>query len=281
MAEAPSATKGILCTGTLLDREEVARGIHLLEFSLRALQGVLPPMPRPGQFYQVKCGDGPEHMLRRPLSAHGTDGTDDEVRIQFLVEVVGWGTGRLCTLEPGESVSLLGPLGNGFAIGKGDGKNLLVAGGIGIAPLYFLAREMEKSSIKYDMLAGFKSGDRYYRPLDDLSGGVEVYTEDGTAGELGVVSAAVPGCLERGYDAVYTCGPEAMMLSVAEKCDGAVVPCQVSLDSRMACGIGVCRGCVKEGTGGRRLCICTDGPVFDSHEVLWRDGTSASISNNN
>ena len=279
MAETPRATNGILCTGTLLGREEVAPGIHLLEFGLRAPQGVSPPMPRPGQFYQVKCGDGPEHMLRRPLSAHGADGTEGEVRLKFLVEVVGWGTGRLCALEQGESASMLGPLGNGFAIRKDSGKHLLVAGGIGVAPLYFLAREMEKSGFEYDMLAGFKSGERYYRPLDDLSGGVEVYTEDGTVGGRGVVSAAVSGHLERGYEAVYTCGPEAMMSDVAATCEGAMVPCQVSLDARMACGIGVCRGCAKEGIGGRSLCVCADGPVFDSHEVLWRDGTSASISN--
>jgi dihydroorotate dehydrogenase electron transfer subunit len=175
---------------------------------------------------------------------------------------------------------MLGPLGNGFTVRAGDGRHLLVAGGIGVAPLYFLAREMERSGVEYDILAGFSSGDRCCVPLDDLSGGVEVFTEDGAVGEKGVVSAAVPGRLGRGYEAAYTCGPEAMMSGVAATCEGAGVPCQVSLDSRMACGIGICRGCIKGGTGDRNLCVCADGPVFDSREVLWRDGTSASISNN-
>jgi dihydroorotate dehydrogenase electron transfer subunit len=216
LAEALLPATGILCAGTLLARQEVARGIHVMEFGLQTSQRVSPPVPRPGQFYQVKCADSPEHILRRPLSAHGADATDGEVRVRFLVEVVGWGTGRLSGLAQGERVSVLGPLGNGFTIGRGRGRHLIVAGGIGVAPLYFLAREMERSAVEYDLLAGFDRGDRRFTPL-------------------------------------------------------AQVPCQVSLDARMACGIGVCRGCVKEQTGGGSLCVCADGPVFDSREVLWRD----------
>jgi dihydroorotate dehydrogenase electron transfer subunit len=272
LAEISGRTSGTLCTGILLNREEVARGIHVLEFGLKTAQGALPAAPGPGQFYQVKCAEGPEHILRRPLSAHGAGRSDGEVRVRFLVEVVGWGTGRLCGLEPGEKVGMQGPLGNGFTVMEGGGKHLLIAGGIGVAPLFFLARHMEKSGIPYDMLAGFKSGERCYRPLDDLSGGVEVFTEDGTAGEQGMVSAAVPDRIKGGYGAVYTCGPEAMMAQVAVACEAVSVPCQVSLDARMACGIGICRGCVKEGTGGKSLCVCADGPVFDSTEVLWRAG---------
>jgi dihydroorotate dehydrogenase electron transfer subunit len=272
LAETPRHTEGTLCTGTLICREEVARGIHVLQFGLRTSQRVSPAMPEPGQFYQVKCSEGPEHILRRPLSAHGVDRTDGEVSVRFLVEVIGWGTGLLCGLEPGQSVGMLGPLGNGFAVAEGGGRHLLVAGGIGVAPLFFLACQMEKSGIPYDMLAGFKSGERCYRPLDDLSGGVEVFTEDGTAGERGMVSDAASDRIEGGYEAAYTCGPEAMMAQVAAACEAASVPCQVSLDARMACGIGICRGCVKEGTGGRGLCVCADGPVFDSREVLWREG---------
>jgi dihydroorotate dehydrogenase electron transfer subunit len=271
LAEALLPATGILCAGTLLARQEVARGIHVMEFGLQTSQRVSPPVPRPGQFYQVKCADSPEHILRRPLSAHGADATDGEVRVRFLVEVVGWGTGRLSGLAQGERVSVLGPLGNGFTIGRGRGRHLIVAGGIGVAPLYFLAREMERSAVEYDLLAGFDRGDRRFTPLDDLSGGVEVFTRDGTFGGRGVVSAAVSGYLERGYVAAYTCGPEAMMSEVAARCERAQVPCQVSLDARMACGIGVCRGCVKEQTGGGSLCVCADGPVFDSREVLWRD----------
>jgi dihydroorotate dehydrogenase electron transfer subunit len=262
-------TRGLLCTGTLLARRQVAGGVHFLEFRVEAGDGAAPPEPRPGQFFQFDCGGGREHLLRRPLSVHGVTEAGDGLLIQFLVEVVGWGTGRLCSLEKGERVGMLGPLGNGFTI-AGQGRFLLVAGGIGMGPMFFLAREMDLSGAEYDFLAGFRSGELTYGPLDGLAGRVEVFTEDGSAGTGGLVSDGVEGRLERDYLAAYACGPEGMMVKVAALCEDAGVPCQVSLDSRMACGIGACRGCVKEGTAGRRLCVCTDGPVFDSSEVAWK-----------
>ncbi len=268
MAEAPAATR-VLCTGALLARRQVAAGMHFLEFRVETREGAVPPVPRPGQFFQFECGGGREHMLRRPLSVHGITETAEGLLLQFLVEVVGWGTRRLCSLESGERVSMLGPLGNGFTV-AGPGRFLLIAGGIGTGPMFFLAREMERSGAEYDFLAGFRSGERRYGPLEGLTGCVEVFTEDGSAGTPGTVSDGVKGFLERDYLAAYACGPEPMMARVAALCERADVPCQVSLDSRMACGVGACRGCVKEGTAGRRLCVCTDGPVFDSSEVTWR-----------
>lgn len=268
MAEAP-ATTGALCTGTLLARRQVAAGIHFLEFRVQTRDGAVPPVPGPGQFFQFECGGGREHMLRRPLSVHGITESAEGPLLQFLVEVVGWGTRRLCSLEPGERVNMLGPLGNGFAV-AGAGRFLLIAGGIGTGPMFFLASEMERSGAEYDFLAGFRSRERRYGPLEGLTGRVEVFTEDGSAGSCGMVCDGVEGYLERDYLAAYACGPDAMMARVATLCERADVPCQVSLDSRMACGIGACRGCVREGTAGRRLCVCTDGPVFDSSEVAWR-----------
>ena len=209
-------------------------------------------------------------MLPRPLSVHGVTRWDDEVAVlRFLVEAVGWGTGRLCSLANGDEVGLLGPLGRGFSLAE-DGKALLVAGGMGIAPLFFLASEMDHNDKEYDLLAGFRSARQSYRPLSGLEGGVEVYTDDGSLGNMGMVSEGAEGRLERGaYSAVYACGPQAMMAVVAGISQEAGVPCQVSLASRMGCGIGACRGCVKEGRGGGNLCVCTDGPVFESHKVVW------------
>ena len=268
MTDLLSVTGGALRECTLLAREESGEGVFLLEFAVEPGGGT-PEAPSPGQFYQIRCGSGREHMLRRPLSAHGAKLESGMLKVSFLVEIAGWGTEKLCSLVPGERVSMLGPLGRGFVL-DGVGKALLIAGGIGVAPLFFLAREMEKAGVAYDLLAGFNTGDKYYRPLDDLNGSVVACTEDGSLGKRGLACDALAGYLARGYDAVYACGPEAMMSEAAGKCEVAGVPCQVSLDSRMACGIGACRGCVREGSDGRNLCVCSEGPVFDSRKVSWR-----------
>lgn len=268
MADITSPTRGVTCAATLERGEEASPGVFILEFRL---DGGLPvAQPVPGQFYQFNCGGGREHMLPRPLSVHDVTRWDDEVAVlKFLVESVGWGTERLCSLEDGDEVGLLGPLGRGFSLAE-DGKPLLVAGGMGIAPLFFLASEMDRSDKEYDLLAGFRSAGQFYRPLSGLKGGVDVYTDDGSLGNRGMVSGDADGRLEGGvYNAVYTCGPKAMMTVVAGISEEAGVPCQVSLASRMGCGIGACRGCVIEGRGGENLCVCSDGPVFESYKVAW------------
>lgn len=268
-----------LLTGILIKREQVARGIHILEFEL-ARRGKSAPPPLPGQFYNIDCGGEREHLLRRPISAHGKFGyTVGEPRIRFMVEESGWGTRSLCSRMPDDLVSLFGPLGRGFEIPH-DGRPLLVAGGLGLAPIFFAAQELDRVHAKYDLLAGFSIGERYYKVLGDLYGDIEVYTEDGTVGVKGLVSEGAAGRLEQAeYSVVLACGPEAMMEAVAKHAERAGVPCQVSLVSRMACGIGACRGCVREGRAGRNLCVCTDGPVFDSREVVWlsKRGMGGSI----
>ena len=203
------------------------------------------------------------------MSVHSAELSADGLELVFLIEVVGWGTEMLSSLAPGEEVELLGPLGRAFDISKSR-KALLVAGGVGIAPLYFLAKEFESSGESYELLAGFKTGEKCLGGLGDLQGEVTIYTEDGSTGTCGKVCDDLAQYLERDFDSVFTCGPETMMAEVARLCEGAGVPCQVSLEERMACGIGACRGCVREGTGGKNLCVCTDGPVFDSGEVAWR-----------
>lgn len=259
-------------TAVLTGRERVSQTIYLLEFEpTRPPAGTTGPLP--GQFYQVDCGGGREHLLRRPLSVHGVDGHDGAWTLRFLVQVVGWGTQKLAAAPEGTSFSMLGPLGRPFDLDTG-GRTLMVAGGMGIAPLFFAARELEAAGVECDFLAGFSTGDDYYPRLADLPGMVELYTEDGTVGRKGMVSAGVSARLaEREYAAVLTCGPDAMMEAVADACFRAGVRCQASLDSRMACGLGFCRGCVRVGSGGRNLCVCTDGPVFEAAEVYGgRDG---------
>jgi dihydroorotate dehydrogenase electron transfer subunit len=259
---------GLLGGGTLIGREKVSHDAHLLDFEIDEATET----PAPGQFYHLDCGGGREHLLRRPLSAHGlTVGDNGSAVVRFMVEVVGWGTARLCALERGARVGLMGPLGRGFAVVDG-GRALLVSGGIGLAPLFFLAAELDKDGSGYDLLAGFSTGDGYYPALSELKGSIEVFTDDGSVGAKGMVSdGAVRIIGEKDYSAVFTCGPEPMMEAVAGACERSGINCQVSLTSRMACGLGFCRSCVKKGRKGRNLCVCAEGPVFDSREVDWGD----------
>jgi dihydroorotate dehydrogenase electron transfer subunit len=166
---------------------------------------------------------------------------------------------------------MIGPLGRGFSLLDG-GKALLVSGGIGLAPLFFLASEMDKERSGYDLLAGFRTGEDFYPAFADLKGNIEVFTDDGNVGVKGVVSdGAVKLIEDNDYSVVFACGPDAMMEAVADACERSGVNCQVSLAARMACGLGFCRSCVKEGRTGRNLCVCSEGPVFDSKEVKWKE----------
>jgi len=259
---------GLLNRATLIDRQKVSHNAHILDFEIDGTTET----PGPGQFYHVDCGGGREHLLRRPLGVHGmTVPEKGAARVRFMVEVVGWGTARLCALEQGAQVGIMGPLGRGFT--RVDGaRAMLVSGGIGVAPIFYLASEMDKEGSEYDLLAGFRTGDDYYPALSDLKGSIEVFTDDGNVGMKGMVSeGAVPLIGNKDYSAVFACGPEAMMEAVADACERSGIGCQVSLTSRMACGLGFCRGCVKEGRGGRNLCVCTEGPVFDSRDVKWKE----------
>lgn len=241
----------------VIENRAVAERSFLLEL---ALEGELAALaPAPGRFYQVRCGAGKEHMLRRPLSALGfTPG--ERASLRFLVDVVGWGTGFLAGLEAGATVSLLGPLGRGFDT-SGTGKALLVGGGVGIAPLCHLAAGMEAAGREYEFVAGFATDAR--RPRGVLPEAVEIYTEDGSGGRRGTACDGVEAAVRRGCAEVFTCGPEEMMSEVASIAGRHGIACQASLDERMACGLGACRGCVKEGAGGRNLCVCLEGPVID------------------
>lgn len=255
---APALTQAVLARS-----ERVGAAIRVLEFTL---EGAPIAAPAPGQFFHVDCGGGREHLLRRPLSVLGYD-PGREPALIFLVEAVGWGTRRLCAMEPGEKVSVLGPLGRGFDLPDG-GRALLLAGGMGVAPLAYLARALDSTGVDFDFVAGFRDSGQCFSGLKDLGGEVRVFTEDGSTGDKGKACDGLEERLSGGdYSSVYTCGPETMMAVAARACEAAGVPCQVSLDSRMACGLGACRGCVKPGSGGRNLCVCLEGPIFDSKEV--------------
>jgi len=220
----------------------------------------------PGQFAEVLVEDAPGTFLRRPISVHDVD--SEKNVLSLLIQIVGEGSSRLVSLEEGDYMNLVYPLGKGFTI-DAPGKVLLVGGGCGVAPLLYLARELSKHSFEVHMLIGVRSSDYLMQiPEYEKYATVHITTEDGTAGEKGfVIHHSLFGRLSD-FKRVYTCGPEKMMKAVAKKSEEAGVPCEVSLENLMACGIGACLCCVTDTTKGR-LCVCTEGPVFNSKDLVW------------
>lgn len=223
------------------------------------------PGHRPGQFAMLQLDPDLRHrdpLLPRPLAIYRGKGTG----IEFRFEVVGRGTRILADLEQGAAVGVVGPLGNGFpAI---EGRAVLVGGGTGVASLYELARECGSRAV---VALGGRSANRILG-LDDfraLACELRIATEDGSAGRRGLVTDLL-GDLGPG-DTVCACGPHAMMQRVAVLAREAGARCRVSLESPMACGVGLCLGCVVRTTRGLRY-VCTHGPVFDAAEIVWEGG---------
>ena len=226
------------------------------------------PLPAclPGQFAELRVDDTQGLILRRPISIHGFDAEKNE--IAFLIQVVGEGTKRLAAVKEGDKVNVLLPLGNGFGIdGDKSKKLLLVGGGVGSAPLYYLGQELKREGYDFTFLIGArKKEDLYRREEFEAVGRVEYTTEDGSLGEKGFVTNH--SVLAEKFDKIYTCGPKPMMMAVAGYAKEKNISCEVSLENKMACGLGACLCCVEDTTSGNR-CVCTDGPVFSIDELKW------------
>ncbi len=216
---------------------------------------------RPGQFAQIACGA--EHFLRRPISL--CDQTGEELR--FVYEVKGSGTIWLSRRAPGDTVDILFPLGSGFAVPKNENL-LLVGGGLGVPPMLLCARRAEKAHA----VLGFRSA-----ALAILTGEfpcpTTLMTDDGSLGQKGFVDAAVRDLLKSGgFHRVLACGPKVMLRAVASAAQEFGVPCSVSMEERMACGVGACLVCAcktKTPDGETYSQVCRQGPVFDASEVVW------------
>jgi len=222
---------------------------------------------RPGQFVMVRCGD--ECVLPRPFSIHQVN--DDRMALFYAVWEDGKGTGWLSQRKASDNIDLLGPLGNGFVIQPASRNLLLVAGGIGIAPLHFLAQEALRIDCSVTLLTGAQTATQLY-PERLLPSGIKLVTatEDGTLGKKGMVTELVPDFVDRA-DEAFACGPMPMYRDMAlqkqkMKLDGK--PFQISLEVRMGCGLGVCYGCTVKTKNGLKQ-VCKDGPVFDLEDILW------------
>lgn len=219
--------------------------------------------PRPGQFYMLRAwgDDGP--FLSRPISVHDAAGGT----LAFLFQRKGEGTRRLAALRAGDSLTLTGPLGNGFPLPAQGCRTAVVGGGIGIAPLLYLCRALAEDGRRPDLYVGFR--DEPYA-LEAFAPYVErtfLATDSGRAGHRGPVTDLLEPAR---YGLALACGPAPMLRALAARCQSAGTPCRVSLEKRMACGIGACLGCTVATAGGPRS-VCRDGPVFDATEVLsWQ-----------
>ena len=244
------------------------------------------PLPEicPGQFANLLVEPANGAFLRRPFSIHDVDYAHRFIK--FYIQKKGKGTQQLSQLTTNDDVDVIFPLGNGFKIienGEWKMENvahahsnsaqpnsqfsiLLVGGGIGIAPLLFLAKKLNEINIRPTILIGGRSKQNILRIEDYVKyGKVLVMTEDGSIGDKGLVTQH-PVFQQEKIDQIYCCGPEAMMKAVAKIALEKNIPCQISLENTMACGIGACLCCVTETKDGHR-CVCTEGPVFDTKEL--------------
>ena len=227
------------------------------------LEGDGTAVTAPGQFIDIKL-DG--RFLRRPVSVHDAD----ETSITIIYKVLGHGTEDMTRYEPGKPLDVLAGLGNGFwdnGNGSLSQRPLLIGGGVGIPPLYLLAKKLIAAGKHVQVVLGFNAKADLFcvEEFQALGCGVRVASADGSVGTKGFVTDVLPD--PAAYDCFYTCGP-LPMLKALDSVIPADIPGQLSFEERMGCGFGACMGCTVPVKGGYKR-ICKDGPVLAREEILW------------
>lgn len=233
----------------------------ILHIVLQSDAGI-PPM-NPGQFVEVHIDKAPV-LLNRPISIFNRT----ETELELLVNPIGTGTKALREYKPGEIIGIIGPLGNGFKTDFDiNSKVLLVGGGIGVAPLYFLAKTLAEKGINTEIIFGYRTTpDSEICDVFKKVAPLHVCTDDGTAGFHGLVTAH-PVFKEK-HDFIQVCGPKPMMKACAKLARQLETEAEVSLENHMACGIGACLCCVEDTVDGN-VCVCKNGPVFNTKLLKW------------
>ena len=282
----PEFKKGIFSC-PVLTNEEVARGIFLLRLQAPEIAAAV----RPGQFVNVKVSPeeqrtphhtAPAHcspLLRRPFSVCQVDRSVGT--IDLIGKVIGRGTSLLAGHRPGTKLSLVGPLGQGFELPVDPVPIVLVAGGVGVAPLPILAIELASRQLEFDVLLGCRTAEELWgeRELAALGGKIKIATDDGSAGEKGFVTKLLATWLTEHASRrpqVFACGPMPMLAAVAKLCRETHVPAQLAIETMMGCGFGICMGCPVEPAAGlqqtgRYYLACLDGPVFSAEAIRFED----------
>jgi len=257
-------------------KEKLSRGI----FRLTVAAPGIAAHAAPGQFMMIRATDKLEPLLRRPFSIHQVTSSG---LVQILFKVVGNGSQFLAGREKGDVLDIIGPLGHGFDLPANAGENVcIVGGGLGCAPLYFLTKTLLRSrpDASLQVYLGAITADELVNikvDFENLGVNVLVATDDGSLGYHGYVTDLVTEKLRHQTSwQFYSCGPRLMMKKVAEFCASGGWPCQVSLETMMACGISACLGCTVFSSPAKAMSsqrqflhVCKDGPVFDSEDVAW------------
>jgi dihydroorotate dehydrogenase electron transfer subunit len=249
-------------SATVLSNIEIMPEVHLLWSNSPSIAA----KSLPGHFVMVRCGEGFAPLLRRPFSIHEVRGS----KIALLFSVVGQGTKWLSHRRKGETLDLIGPLGRAFDIYPASQNLLLVAGGIGIAPLLFLAKRAIQDKFKVAFLIGANTISQIY-PEQLLPEEIKVFiaTVDGSKGAKGLITDFI-GNFIGWADQIFACGPFPMYQSLARMPELKNVSTQVLLEQRFGCGVGACLGCVVKMKRGLKR-VCYDGPVFDLDEILLEE----------
>ena len=269
--------------GTVIFNKELTPGYWHMRLSAPASFA----RAEPGQFVMVRVSTAIDPLLRRPLAVFDAGllpqeqaQPGQEAFFDMLYHVVGKGTGILAQTAPGIVLDVLGPLGTGFSLGESGEEKLLVGGGIGLAPLYLLAKTLlRQPSANVHLFAGGRSREDVlcFEEFGRLGTHRHAATNDGSFGEEGFVTVPLARHLDQldGRAAtIYACGPGPMLRAVARLASQRGVACQVSLEGTMACGVGACLACVTPGRDHSEAtpdfrCVCTEGPVFDAAELQW------------
>ena len=249
------------CNVRVLRQKAVASDIRRLTVALPK-EG---PRPHAGQFYMLRCwGAAETPVLSRPISVHDVD--EREGTLTFLYQIKGEGTQKLAHLAWGQTLTLTGPCGNGFdvAAAAAAGRVAVVGGGIGVAPLLLLCRELVAAGCKPELYAGFRDAPYALEDFLPYCAAISVATDSGAVGYHGLVTGILH---PEEFDLVLTCGPNVMMQGVYRLCAEKGVPCLASLERKMACGLGACLGCTCHTKVGPKT-VCKDGPVFPAQEVF-------------
>ncbi len=261
--------------GNILDNSEISPGYFRL--ALDSLE--LSKKVRPGQFIMMKVSENYDPLLRRPMGVYKISDFEGRPSVELLYQVVGKGTASMSKMKKGTKVDLLGPFGNGFKIPQQIKEAVLVAGGVGVAPLVILAEHLVKEipKLKIHLFIGGKSKNDILclSDFEKLNAEISIATEDGSLGIQGLVLDPLEKFIvNKNFSNVsfFACGPSGMLKELTKLTIGNNIYCQVSLDRRMACGFGVCLGCVIKVITEKDEAyknVCTDGPVFDAKEVVW------------
>ncbi len=253
---------------TVAGIEEIAEGI----FKMKVSSGYISANAKPGQFVNIKCCEGNEALLRRPISICDVNRKNGTYDIVFQKK--GSGTGLLARKTAGDPIDVLGPLGNGFDMSIGHRRIAIIGGGIGIFPLLFVLNE-SKAIVKRSYL-GFRTSNLVVleNEFRQKSNSMEITTDDGSYGTGGFITDILKRDLSgESFDLIYACGPEPMLRKVSEIAKEFNTECQISLEQRMGCGFGTCLACacktVKGEDGWQYSHVCKDGPVFNSRSIIF------------